>query len=89
MSDRIPSSVSPSNSGMTFAEVAVRRGAAAGAVEQVGGDGVVAGGGEAAGDVLDVVVDAEGLLDHDHAARAPHPRVGPRRSARCRRVFPH
>ena len=52
-----------------LAEVVVRRGAAgAGPVEQLGGHGVVAGVGEAAGDVLDVVVDPERLLDHDHCA---------------------
>ena len=45
--------------------VAVLRSAAAGAMEEVGGDRVVPGGGEPAGDILDVVVDAERLLDHD------------------------
>ena len=44
--------------------VPVLRGAAAGAVEEVGSDGVVPGRGEPAGDVLDVVVDAERLLHH-------------------------
>jgi hypothetical protein len=60
-SSRMPSSVSPSS-------------AAAGAVEQGRRDRVVAGVGDAPRDVLDVVVDAEGLLDHDD--RGPGLAVG-------------
>ena len=63
---RIPGSVSPSNSGQHLVEVVVGRGASTGAVEQRRRDGVVAGVGEPAGDVLDVVVHPERLLDHDH-----------------------
>ena len=47
-------------------EVAVGDGAAACPVEEVGGHGVVALGGQVARHLLDVVVDPEGLLDHDH-----------------------
>ena len=49
-------------------EVVVRRGTAAGAVEHRRRDADVAGGGDAAGDVLDVVVHPERLLDHDDRA---------------------
>ena len=45
-----------------LAEVVVRRGAAAGAVEERGRDGVVARRGEAPGHVLDVVVHTERFL---------------------------
>ena len=47
-------------------EVVVGRGAAARPVEERRRDGVVAGVGEPPGDVLDVVVHPERLLDHDH-----------------------
>ena len=50
------------------AEVSVVDDRAAGAVEHVGCDGVVAGRGHAAGDVFDVRIDAEGLLDDDDRA---------------------
>ena len=50
------------------AEVAVGDDGATGAVEHVGRDGVVAGRGDPAGDVFDVRVDAERLLDHDDRA---------------------
>src|SRR5579884_2232448 len=48
--------------------VAVAELGVAAAVEEVGGHRQPALGGEAPGDVLDVVVDAERLLDHDDAA---------------------
>ena len=68
---RIPGSVSPSNSGKHLLEVVVGRGAAARPVEQRRGDGVVAGVGEPAGDVLDVVVHPERLLDDDDRPGRP------------------
>src|SRR5581483_2714139 len=49
-------------------EVAVAELGVAAAVEEVRGDGQPSLGGEVPGDVLDVVVDAERLLDHDDAA---------------------
>ena len=57
-------------------EVLVAVGRGPGAVEEVGGHRVVAGVGEPAGHVLDVVVDPEGLLDDDD--RAPGRAVGHR-----------
>ena len=47
------------------AEVVVGRDPTTRAMEEVRGDSVVAGGGGATGDVLDVRVDAEGLHDDD------------------------
>ena len=43
------------------------------AVEEVGSDRVVTGGGEATRHVLDVGVDTERFLHHDHAPRAVPP----------------
>ena len=77
-------------------EVVVRRGAAAGAMEHRRCDRPVARGGEAAGDVTDVLVHAERLLDHDD--RGGRLRVGGhvvdlhwavRRRHRLRRVRRH
>src|SRR5439155_24965703 len=54
--------------GRDHRHVAVAELGSTGAVEEVGGDRHPALGGEAAGDVFDVVVDAERLLHHDDAA---------------------
>ena len=70
---RMPSSVSPANNLHDPSMSPYVGGPAAGPVEERRRDGVVAGIGEAAGDVLDVLVDAERLLDDDHRRRVASP----------------